>query len=67
MKIDISKIETYVREYLGNKDLVEVSELINAFDDLYVDYKNLEEEFENYKQDIEDNYKRMTIQEQIGE
>lgn len=66
-KIDISKIETCAREYFDGKDLIEISELFNAFEDLYVEYKKLEEEFNDYKQDVEDNFKRIPINEQVGE
>lgn len=42
------------------------STLIDLYSDLYGDYLSLQEELEHLKQDIEDNYKPISISEQVG-
>lgn len=42
------------------------NELINIISDLVDEYKTLEEEYEDFKQDVEDNYKPISVAEQVG-
>lgn len=42
------------------------NDLFDIIDNLYSDYEYLKEEFEEFKQDVEDNYKRIPVSEQVG-
>lgn len=39
------------------------SDLIDLYDDLFSEYEHLEEKFEDFKQDVENNYKHIDIRE----
>ena len=55
-----------IEKYFNNKDLVTIDQLICALDDANFDLKKLEEEFEDYKNYVESNYREMSYAEQIG-
>lgn len=61
---DISNIT--ISEYNLIGEFIPVESLMAAIVDLFVEYHNLQEKFEDYKQDVEDNYKPLTIAEQVG-
>ncbi len=42
------------------------SALIDLYSDLYSNYLNLQEELEDLKQDLEDNYRPIPVSEQVG-
>lgn len=44
-----------------------IDKLINVISDLIDAYRGLEEEFNDFKLDVADNYKRIPYREQIGE
>ena len=46
-------------------DFIKVENLIAIIEDLKNEYDRLDEEFNDYKQDVEDNYKPIRIEEQI--
>lgn len=61
--------ECYTKRYLQEKfkkDLVSVDELIGLIEDLKGDYDEAQEKIEDLEQDIRDNYKRISVEEQIG-
>lgn len=78
--LDLRLAEEDIKYYLG-KDTIDaddlertLSELIyryenlkNDFENLKKEKENLEEEYYDYKQYVEDNYKHITKEEQIGE
>lgn len=45
--------------------MMALEELLGVHEELQMDYELLEERFRDYKQDVEDNYKPMTREEQI--
>lgn len=53
-------------EDLFEKDLVSIDDLVSIIIDLQSDKKILEEEFENFKQNVKDNYKQTSVSEQVG-
>lgn len=59
---DIEKI--LLTDYEIN-DLVEIDSLMTMIEDLKYQYNVLEEMFEDYKQNVEDNYKQIPLEEQI--
>lgn len=61
--------ECFTKRYLQDefkKDLVSVDELIGLIEDLKGEYDYLEEQYEDLKRDMEDNYKPISVEEQIG-
>lgn len=46
-------------------DFIKVDNLISIIEDLKIEYDRLDEEFKDYKQNIEDNYKQINLEEQI--
>lgn len=45
--------------------MMALEELLREYEDLQGSYEHLEDEFRDFKQDVEDNYKPMTKEEQI--
>lgn len=41
-------------------------DLFDIIDNLYSDYEYLKEEFEEFKRDVEDNYRLIPVSEQVG-
>ena len=61
------KNDCYVLEkYFKNQDIVKLSDVISKLEDLDSDVERLEEEFKDYKQNIEDNYRQISVAEQVG-
>ena len=61
--------ECFTKRYLQEtlkKDLVSVNELIGLIEDLKGDYDVLQEKYEDLEQDMRDNYKPISVEEQIG-
>lgn len=46
-------------------DFIKVENLMSIIEDLKIEYDRLDEEFKDYKQNIEDNYKQIKLEEQI--
>lgn len=57
--------ETITDYKIDNQDYIEVDNLISAIYDLMYEIGHYKEEIEDIKQDIEDNYKRIPISEQV--
>jgi hypothetical protein len=55
-----------VEKYFKDKDIVTLEEILCDFEDVAGQLEHTEEQFEDYKQYVEDNFKPMTIEEQIG-
>ncbi len=62
LKKDISEIVGYEIEPMT----LEEDDVISLLEDLVGKYRTLEEELENTKQDIEDNYRPVPVAEQVG-
>lgn len=62
LKKDISEIIGYEIEPMT----LEEDDVISILEDLVSNYHILKEKFEDYKKDIEDNYKPISIAEQVG-
>lgn len=63
--IDVRGLNSELKEYLGDTDIVEVGKLVESLENLFIEYKELEEEFEDYKQNISDNYERIPVGRQV--
>ncbi len=62
LKKDIEKIVDYEIEPMS----LEEDDVIGILEDLVGKYRTLEEELQNTKQDLEDNYRPVPISEQVG-
>lgn len=63
--IDVRRLNSELKEYSGDTDIVEVEKLIDSLESLFVEYKELEEEFEDYKQKVSDNYEPIPVSRQV--
>lgn len=55
-----------VDEYFRDKDVVSIDDLIATLDDVDWKLKDLQDDFENFKEEVNDNYKFVGQAEQIG-
>lgn len=55
-----------IKENFKNKDFISVDELLDKFEDLIFELEAVKEEYNDFKKDVEDNYKYMPIDEQVG-
>lgn len=55
--IDIRKENKWIRKYFINKDFVSISDLIGCIEDLDIEVETLNEQIEDIKTDIRENYK----------
>ena len=55
-----------VQQYFNNKDLISIDELIKTLDDVNWELNYIKDEYEEYKTDIEENYKFIDTREAIG-
>lgn len=62
----INKIsETTLTNYEIKGNDIEIDALLNVIEDLYMEYDHLQEEFEDFKKDVEDNYKHIEYKDQV--
>lgn len=61
---DVSDLTFENYELIG--DLIPADNLMRVIESLLVEYHNLEEEFEDYRQEIEDNYEPVSPSRQVG-
>jgi hypothetical protein len=57
--------DTTLGRYL-EKDLISINELLDALDQLIWEKEELRLEFEEFKQEVEDNYRPVSYAEQVG-
>lgn len=53
-------------KYFNDKDLISIYDIVDLLENVVDDYEKLQEEFEDYKQYVESNFKEMSQAEQIG-
>ena len=54
------------KKYFKDKDFYSIDELIAIIEDLDSELEHTKEEFEDFKNDVEDNYKPISMAEQVG-
>lgn len=64
--IKTSDLNKWIVKYFPNKDLISITELIGCIEDLDIEIDNLNQQLEEIKEDITDNYRRKTVAEQVG-
>ena len=63
--VDIRNECDFIKDMFENKDIVSIEEIFNKLEDLVDEKTDLEIKFEDFKRDVEDNYKRISIEEQL--
>lgn len=66
IKIDIRSESNQIRKIFYKLDLVSVEDLLDKIVELDDRVSDLEDEINYINQDIEDNYKRISIEDQVG-
>lgn len=64
--INKQDINRWVGKYFPNKDLISIGDLLGVIEDLDLDVYRLNEKYEDLERDLEDNYRPISISEQIG-
>lgn len=64
--IDLRTQSKTIKENFNNKDFISIDELLDKFEDLIFELEGVKEEYNDFKKDVEDNYKYMPIDEQVG-
>lgn len=65
--IDIRNEREYLKRQFEGKDYITMEELLETIENIILDNERLEEELKDLQQDLEDNYKPISQNEQIGE
>ena len=52
--------------YFKNKDIITIEELVGALEDAICEKERIEEKYKDYKQNVEDNYRRIPESEMYG-
>lgn len=63
--VDLRNENRWIREIFDNKDLVTIEEMLIKIIDLNEELEYTQEKFEDFKRDVEDNYKRIPVEEQL--
>lgn len=63
--VDIRNECDFIKDMFENKDIVSIEEIFRKLEDLVDEKTDLEIKFEDFKRDVEDNYKRISIEEQL--
>lgn len=63
--VDLRNENKWIRELFLNKDFVSVEDLLDKCEDLKEELDYVVEEYEDFKKDVEDNYKRIELAEQL--
>ena len=63
--VDLRNENKWIRELFLNKDFISVEDLLTKCEDLKDELDHVTEEFEDFKRDVEDNYRRLEVSEQL--
>lgn len=63
--VDLRNENKWIREIFDNKDLVTIEEMLTKIEDLNEELEYTQEKFEDFKRDVEDNYRRLEVSEQL--
>lgn len=64
--IDMREQGFTLSNHFKNKDFVSVEDVLTELEQVIDDMETLQEEFDDYKRDVEDNYKPISYAEQVG-
>lgn len=63
--VDLRNEDRWIKELFRNKDFVSVEDLLGKCEDLKDELDHVIEELEDFKKDVEDNYKPIPVSEQL--
>lgn len=63
--VDLRNENRWIRELFSNKDFISVEDLLTKCEDLKDELDHVTEEYEDFKRDVEDNFKRVELSEQL--
>lgn len=63
--VNMKEINEDIADYFDGKDLVTIDELLDGIDNLLYEVKHLQEEMDDYKKYVEDNYNPIPYSEQV--
>lgn len=63
--VNLRNENKWIKEIFNNKDFVSVEDLLGKCEDLKDELDHVIEEFEDFKRDVEDNYKPIPVSEQL--
>ena len=63
--VDLRNENKWIRELFLNKDFISVEDLLSKCEDLKDELDHVTEEYEDFKRDVEDNYRRLEVSEQL--
>lgn len=64
-KMDYEAVKLYNRINDKMETYINTDNLITALEDMWVEYDHMKEMYEDLKQDVEDNYRPIPVEEQI--
>ncbi len=63
--VDLRTQNRWIQEAFNNQDFASIEELLTKIEDLLDELGDAKEKFNDYKNDIESNYRPMTVSEQL--
>lgn len=63
--VDIRNECDFIRDMFENKDIVSIEEIFNKLEDLVDEKTDLEIKFEDFKQNVQDNYRPVSLSDQL--
>lgn len=65
LRFDIREWNEWIKVRFKNKDFITLEEFLNDYENLIFEVEHLEEKIQDLEQDVEDNYRRIPISEQV--
>lgn len=64
--INLKEQNSWIQDRFPKKDLITLDELMSDYEDLIGEVEHLQEEIEDFKQDRDANFQRVSISSQVG-
>lgn len=64
--INLKEQNSWIQDRFPKKDLITLDELMSDYEDLIGEIEHLQEEIEDFKQDRDENFQRVSISSQVG-
>ena len=63
--INLKEQNSWIQDRFPKKDLITLDELMSDYEDLIAEVERLQEEIEDFKQDRDENFKRISVSSQV--
>ena len=63
--VDIRDENDTIKLHFNNQDFVSIDDLLDKIDELSYTIDNIKEEYEDFKQNVNDNYRQIPVSEQV--